>query len=297
LTKPASRNDIVRAVQSLAPKSANRVYRVLIVEDDAAISDSLVQRLRGDDIETLRATSAREALYLLKQHQPSCMVLDLSLPDMDGLELLRTLHEQKDMQAPPVIVYTGRALSKAEAQQLEAYTEAIVLKDGQSTERVLDEVRLFARRLRAGLPVTRRATATPPPTQLRLEGKTLLLVDDDMRTIYALSAILRSKGAEVLMADTGKAALEVLEAHPEIDVVLMDIMMPEMDGYEAIRRIRLEERHRRLPIIALTAKAMKGDREKCIALGATDYLSKPIDPDALTSMLYTRLQEATAHGA
>jgi CheY-like chemotaxis protein len=207
------------------------------------------------------------------------------------------MHEQHGKSAPPVVVYTGRPLSKAEANSLEAYTEAIVLKDGPSTDRVLDEIRLFLRRLKAGLPAARRPNTVAPPTPLRLEGKTLLLADDDMRTVYALSAILRAKGAEVLMADTGKVALDVLAEHPEVDAVLMDIMMPEMDGYEAIRRIRLEPRYETLPIIALTAKAMKGDREKCIEIGATDYLPKPIDPDALSAMLQARLKEAPRRGA
>jgi CheY-like chemotaxis protein len=144
---------------------------------------------------------------------------------------------------------------------------------------------LFARRLKAGLPALRRASTVVPPTPLRLEGKTLLLADDDMRTVYALSAILRAKGADVLMADTGKVALELLAEHPEVDGVLMDIMMPEMDGYEAIRRIRQDERHQRLPIIALTAKAMKGDREKCLEAGASDYLAKPVNTDQLLSAL------------
>jgi CheY-like chemotaxis protein len=272
---------------------------VLIVEDDAAISDLLAQRLGDEEIQVERANNAKDALELLKDRAINCVVLDLSLPDMSGLDLLRTLHEQRGAHAPPVIVYTGRPLSKTEAQSLEAYTEAIVLKDGHgpSTDRVLDEIRLFARRLKAGLPAVRRASTFVQPTPLRLEGKTLLLADDDMRTVYALSAILRAKGADVLMADTGKVALELLAEHPEVDGVLMDIMMPEMDGYEAIRRIRQDQRHQRLPIIALTAKAMKGDRERCIEAGATDYLSKPIDPDALSAMLQTRLKEAPARGA
>ena len=295
LTKPASRNDIVRAVQSLAPKTPHRPCRVLIVEDDAAISESLAKRLSGDDLEVVRVTSAGAALEAIEQHEIGCIVLDLSLPDMDGLDLVRKLHERQGRRPPPVIVYTGRPLSKAETQRLEAYSEAIVLKDGPSTERVLDEVRLFARRLKAGLPATRRAPVQQP-TPLRLEGKTLLVVDDDMRTIYALSAILRSKGADVLMADTGKVALDMLDGNPDVDIVLMDIMMPEMDGYEAIRRIREDERFRTLPIIALTAKAMKGDREKCLESGANDYLSKPIDPEALTTLLQARLTGAPAHG-
>jgi CheY-like chemotaxis protein len=195
-----------------------------------------------------------------------------------------------------VIIYTDRALSKAEAKRLEAHTEAIVLKEGPSAERVLDEIRLFAQRLRERVGPRRLTTTHVPLAPLRLGGKRVLVVDDDMRTIYAVSATLRAKGVEVLVADTGKEALAVLEQRPEVDAVLMDIMMPEMDGYEAIRRIRKIPRFAALPIIALTAKAMKGDREKCLEVGANDYLTKPIDGDRLLAMLHERVAGNARHG-
>ncbi|HMI93023.1 MAG TPA: response regulator, partial [Polyangiales bacterium] len=295
LTKPASQRDLERAVESLARMRTSQ-HRILIVEDDTEVAESLARQLRGDQLEAMRASSAAEARTLLARERFACMVLDLSLPDMDGLELLRTLREE-GVDAPPVIVHTGRPLTKIETQRIESYAEAIVVKDGPAVERVLDEIRLFVRRLKEGIPVGARGSAQRNAAPLRLEHRKLLLVDDDMRTVYALSAVLRAKGAEVLVADTGRAALEALAQHPDVELVLMDIMMPEMDGYEAIRRLRLDPRFAQLPVIALTAKAMKGDREKCLEVGATDYLAKPIDPEHLAVILRERLPEARANGA
>jgi CheY-like chemotaxis protein len=294
LTKPASRGDLMRVVGSLTP--AGRERRVLIVEPDGDVADSLAGRLRGERIELRRAASAREALSVIDQEQLECVVVDLALPDMDGLDFLRAVRQQRPAGGPPVVVYTGRALSKLETQRLEAYSETVVLKEGSGVERLLDEIKLFARRLRQALPA-RRSPSVKPPSSVRLEGRTILLADDDMRTVYALSAVLRAKGAEVLVADTGRAALETLSAHPRVEAVLMDIMMPEMDGYEAIRQIRRQARFAALPIIALTAKAMKGDREKCLDVGASDYLSKPIDPEDLATMLHDRLSRSAPDGA
>jgi CheY-like chemotaxis protein len=288
LTKPASQRDLVRVIESLAPQG-ERECRVLVIEDDGDTAASLVHRLAGERMAARRAASAREALELLRQERFDCMILDLSLPDMDGLELLHTLREAGAPESPPVVVYTGRALSKAEAKRLDNYAEAVVLKEGPSAERLIDEVRLFARRFREGLSPRRRLAASTPAGDVDLQGRKILVVDDDMRTVYALSAMLRAKGAEVVAADTGHAALDVLNAQPDVQLVLLDIMMPEMDGYEALRRLRQQERFRHLPVIALTAKAMKGDREQCLRAGATDYMSKPIDPDRLLAMLRGQL--------
>jgi CheY-like chemotaxis protein len=189
---------------------------------------------------------------------------------------------------PAAVVYTSRPLSRAEATRLESYAEAVVLKEGASTDRLLDEIRLFVRRLEADLP-RRNGASSPRNVEMNLGGKKLLVVDDDMRTVYALSAMLRARGAEVLIAETGKVALEILDQHPDVDAVLMDAMMPVMDGYEATRRIRAQSKFTALPIIALTAKAMKGDQEKCLEAGASDYLTKPIDADALLSVLKSRV--------
>jgi CheY-like chemotaxis protein len=288
LTKPASQRDLVRVIESLVPYG-ERDCRILVIEDDKDTADSLIHRLSGERMVARRVATGGEALELLGKERFDCMILDLSLPDMDGLMLLETLRRESAPESPPVVVYTGRALSRPEAKRIEAYAEAVVLKEGPSTERLIDEVRLFARRFRDGIPSRRRLAPRVHPGELDLEGRKILVVDDDMRTVYALSAMLRAKGAQVVTADTGHAALDVIEAQPDVQVVLMDMMMPEMDGYEALRRLRQQERFRTLPVIALTAKAMKGDREQCLQAGANDYMSKPIDPDRLLVMLREQL--------
>jgi signal transduction histidine kinase/CheY-like chemotaxis protein len=296
LTKPTTKNELVRLVQSLAPTAMDRACRILVVEDDGATGDSLVKQLTAENLEARRVSSAKEALDAVDRERFACMILDLSLPDMDGLTLLRSLQERCGAEMPAVVVYTGRALSKVEATRLEEYAEAVVLKEGPSAERLVDEIRLFVRRLKEGLGPRRAGAKRTGGADVRLDGKKVLVADDDMRTVYALSATLRAKGAVVYVADTGKAALDVLAQHPEIEAVLMDIMMPEMDGYEAMKRIRAEKRFDRLPIVALTAKAMKGDKEKCLELGASDYLPKPIDSDSLLAILHARLV-SESHGA
>jgi len=207
---------------------------------------------------------------------------------MTGLELLEQLQARKDFEMPAVVVYTGRALSQEEIRKLEGYADAVVLKDGSSAERLLNEVRLFVRRLQEGSQ-PRRSIVPRLSTDVRLDQRKILVVDDDMRTVYALSAALRAKGAEVIAAENGAIALKMLTEHPNVSAVLMDVMMPEMDGYEATRRIRAQPQFRDLPIVALTAKAMKGDDQKCFDAGATDYLTKPIDADRLLSVLKSRL--------
>ncbi|HKP61270.1 MAG TPA: response regulator [Polyangiales bacterium] len=289
LTKPVSRRDLLRVLQALAPRKS--AARVLIVEDDSLQADSLARRLEGEEFEVEHVTRASDALAALQKKRFHCLVLDLGLPDMDGLDLLHTLPDRCGNEMPSIVVHTARALTKAEAQRLEAYTDAVVLKDGQGADRLLDEVRLFARRIREGAPSKPRFHGE---ALLRLDGVKLLLVDDDMRTVYALSALLRAKGADVWVADTGRSALVELDAHPNVEIVLMDIMMPEMDGYEAMRHIRKDPRFRLLPIVALTAKAMQGDREKCLEAGATDYLPKPIDPERLVALLHERLRPVEA---
>ena len=293
LTKPVTRRDLVQVIESLVPRAAARSSRILVVEDDTVTADSVLRMLEAEGLEARRVSSAEEALAVLASERFGCMILDLSLPDMNGLDLLRALPEAVGPEAPKVVVYTARALSRAETMSLEAYAEAVVLKDGSSVERLLEEVRLFVRRFQgSGADVAGARPAKSPdlhPVDLRFEGRKVLVVDDDMRTVYALSATLRAKGVEVVVADTGKAALETLDERPDLEVVLMDIMMPEMDGYEAMRRIRRDGRFAALPIIALTAKAMKGDEEKCLEAGASHYLPKPIDPERLLALIATCL--------
>jgi CheY-like chemotaxis protein/signal transduction histidine kinase/HAMP domain-containing protein len=290
LTKPATRQDILRVIQSLIAPTEKAGNRVLVVEDDTLTSDSVTKQLEGEKFEVRRAMNAEEALAALERERFGCMVLDLSLPDMDGLVLLDKLRQRHGRQMPAVVIYTARSLSKAEVNALAVHSEAVVLKDGSSSQRLLDEVGLFTRRLKEGLRSRPPATAAPVhPTDLDLAGKKVLIAEDDMRTAFALSATLRAKGMDVHVADTGKAALDHLNDREDVDAVLMDIMMPEMDGYEAMRRIRKDPRFAKLPVVALTAKAMKGDQEKCLEAGATDYLPKPVDSNRLLAVLNSLL--------
>ena len=286
LMKPATHAELARAVRSLTPTAGREGGRILIVEDSVAEGESLCELLERESFVAERVGSARAALELLEKRRFDCMILDLGLPDMDGLAVLETLRARGPSDAPRVIVHTGRALNKRETQQLEAYAEAVVLKEGDSAARLLEEIRLFVSHVKDTLPPRVKSQIPPaPPVDVSLSGVTLLVAEDDMRTVYALSAMLTSKGADVLVADTGQEALELLARHPNVDAVLMDIMMPVMDGYEATRKIRQSPRFRALPVIALTAKAMKGERERCLEAGASDYLTKPIDTDNLLATL------------
>jgi CheY-like chemotaxis protein/signal transduction histidine kinase len=289
LRKPVTRDDLVNVIEALVPKAPAHAARFLVVEDDALAATSVVRMLEAEKLEVQSVSSGEQALELLRQQTFGCMILDLSLPEMSGLDLLRALRDEALPSPPRVVVYTARSLSRAETMTVEAYTEAIVVKDGSSNERLLDEVRLFVRRFKDAGDRGAQPPSNVVPQDARFEGRKILLADDDMRTVYALSATLRAKGLEVIVADNGKAAVEALDRESDVAAVLMDIMMPEMDGYEAMRRIRADGRFPTLPIVALTAKAMKGDEERCVEAGATHYLPKPIDADRLLAVLATCL--------
>jgi len=287
LMKPASHAELALAVRALAPGSTGDPLRILVVEDSVVEADSLCELLSRENFDARRVGSAAEALSALEKTQFACMILDLGLPDMDGLVVLETLRERRLPDAPRVIIHTGRALNKRETQQLEAYAEAVVLKEGNSSTRLLEEIRLFVNHVTHSLSPRARSQIPPPRVNVDLsfDGAKVLVAEDDMRTVYALSALLHSKGATVLVADTGRDALQILEQNPDVACVLMDIMMPEMDGYEATRRLRRNPLFASLPVIALTAKAMTGERARCIEAGASDYLTKPIDTEQLLLML------------
>ncbi|RLB87679.1 MAG: histidine kinase, partial [Deltaproteobacteria bacterium] len=213
-----------------------------------------------------------------------CMILDLGLEDMSGFELLEKIRDHEACSKIPVIVYTGRDLTLEEDKQLQKYTDSIIIKGVKSSERLLEESALFLHRVEADLPREKqKILKVGHDKKAVLSEKTVLLVDDDMRNVFALSSVLEEKQMTVLIARDGMEGVKKANEHKEIDIVLMDIMMPRMDGYEAIQEIRKTKK--KLPIIALTAKAMKGDRNKCIEAGANDYLAKPVDPDRLISML------------
>jgi len=214
------------------------------------------------------------------------VVLDLGLADMSGYQVLEHLHNQAEGRRVPVIIHTGQELSPEETATLQRYAESVIIKGAKSPERLLNEVTLFLHVMESRLPPEKqRMIRTTLDNETLLAGKKVLLVDDDMRNVFSLASALGEKGMLVVEAENGRAALERLAEQPDIDIVLMDIMMPEMDGYQATRLIRQDPRFSRLPVIALTAKAMKGDREACLKAGASDYITKPVDLDRLLSLL------------
>jgi CheY-like chemotaxis protein/CHASE3 domain sensor protein len=288
LTKPVSRESIVAAFEKLLHFAEGHQRHLLIVDDEADSRTAVRTMLRADNVIIDEAASAEEALEKTTLTRYDCIVLDLGLPGMSGLQLLEQLSRAAE-GVPPVVVYSGRDLSREENLLLRQYTDAIVIKGARSPERLLDEVSLFLHSIQHApkrLPSGGNALAGA-----EMAGRRVLLVDDDMRNLFALSKVLRSWGLAVNMAQDGQKALKALADDQAPELVLMDIMMPVMDGYDTIRAIRAQARFTELPIIALTAKAMRGDREKCLEAGASDYLSKPIDIDKLASMIRVWLQK------
>ncbi|WP_342720984.1 response regulator [Acidovorax sp. FHTAMBA] len=289
--KPVQRDELVQALKRLEAKFTQRLHRVLVVEDDERQRESVRHLLSSEEVEIVGAGTAAAALEQLRSATFDCMVMDLNLPDLSGYELLQQMTEQDGVSFPPVIVYTGRALSRDEEQQLRKFSKSIIIKDARSPERLLDEVTLFLHQVESELSDEhRQMLQTARSRESALEGRTVLVVEDDVRNVFALSSILEPTGIRVEIARNGREALDKLAragnaASPMIDLVLMDIMMPEMDGYTAMREIRNRPEWRRLPIIALTAKAMKDDQEKCLAAGANDYIPKPLDVEKLLSLV------------
>ncbi len=286
LRKPVSQQDLETALLRLSEVFQRRMSRLLLVEDDELLRESLPTFFGNDDLKVDTASTAKEALHALKTGRFDCMVLDLGLPDMDGLELLKVLKLDSTIALPPVIVYTGRDLDPSEEKELKDYCQSVILKGDRSEERLLDEACLFLHRSVERMPEQKRKIiADLHDIDVMFRGKRVLIVDDDMRNVFALSKILEDKGITAVKAENGKRALDLLEKDPNVDLILMDIMMPEMDGYEAMRRLRAMESFRKVPIIALTAKAMAQDKDLCIAAGASDYLAKPVEVKRLFSMM------------
>ncbi len=286
VTKPTTREGISDALSKIKDFSQSRRRRLLVVEDNEAEQLSIRELLGHDDIEILNAESGKEALDILRHGICDCVVLDLRLPDMSGFEVLECMRSEEALADVPVVVFTGRELSANEDAQLHTMARSIVVKGVESPERLLDETALFLHRVFGDLPVEKqRMLERLNSSDEDLIGRTVLLVDDDARNIFALSSVLERRGMHVLTATTGREAIDLIDQTPHLAIVLMDIMMPEMDGYQTIETIRGNPAYRRLPIIALTAKAMKGDREKCLEAGASDYLAKPVNTEQLLSAL------------
>ena len=286
MLKPVRREQLVETLTALESRFTNKVRSVLVVEDDPVQRESICHLLATQEVRTVPVDSAARALEELRASTHDCMVLDISLPDASGFELLETMAQGDQYAFPPVIVYTGRSLSKDEEQQLRKYSRSIIIKGARSPERLLDEVTLFLHQVEANLPPDRRRMLQEARRRdAAFDGRRVLIVEDDVRNIFALSSILEPLGAKLEIARNGREALRALEAAPDADMVLMDIMMPEMDGYEAMREIRKRPDLARLPIIALTARAMRDDKERCLEAGASDYIAKPIDVEQLLSLM------------
>jgi CheY-like chemotaxis protein len=282
VNKPTTTEGVAAALAQIKEYAKPRRKRLLIVEDNAAEQMSIKELLGHDDIEIITADTGAGALSTLRDHSYDCVVLDLRLPDMSGFEVLDSIRNDDSLPDVPVVVFTGRELSVEEDAELHTMARSIVVKGVESPERLLDETSLFLHRVITELPTDKqRMLEKLNSSDEDLVGRTALLVDDDARNIFALSSVLERRGMKVLTATTGSEAVALVGSHPEIAVVLMDIMMPQMDGYQTIGVIRTDPAFRRLPIIALTAKAMKGDREKCLEAGASDYLAKPVNTEQL----------------
>ena len=286
LNKPLTSQNLEHAFERLKAYSERRSRRLLVVEDDPVEQQSIMALLAHDDIEITCASRGRNALKAMRKTPFDCVVLDLRLPDMNGFEMLAQVQQDAKLRDTPIVVFTGRELSHDEEEQLKKMAKSIVLKGARSPERLLDETALFLHRVITDLPLAKQKMLDSLyESDEPLTGQKVLIVDDDVRNIFALSSLLERHTMQTAVATTGREAIGLLEAAPGISLVLMDIMMPEMDGYETIRRIRRISPFQRLPIIALTAKAMKGDREKCLEAGASDYIAKPVNAEELLSLL------------
>lgn len=286
LGKPVTIDGVRGALNRIESVLERKVKRLLVVEDDSRQRGLISELLSGADVEIQAIGTGHEALEILKKQGADCVVLDLKLPDMTGFELLESLDNERGLSLPPVIVYTGKDLTREEEDRLRRYSDSIIIKGAKSPERLLDEVSLFIHRIEADMPQDKRAMLTNVRGRDRnFDGRSLLIVDDDLRNLFALTSALEGKGFDISVARDGIEALEKLEMGPKPDLVLMDIMMPRMDGFEAMKRIRMNPKLRDLPIVALTAKAMAGEHERCVQAGASDYLPKPIDLSNLLSVL------------
>jgi CheY-like chemotaxis protein len=282
--KPATRETLLESVRRIEAQTQRSVRRLLIVEDDEALRSSMVALLQLEGVELHDVGTGREALQRLSDTTYDCVVLDLSLPDASGFDVLDAMSASQTHAFPPVIIYTGRALSAADEERLRRYSRSVIVKGARSPERLLDEVTLFLHRVESTLPTaSQRMLRAALERDEIFEGRRILLAEDDVRNIFALSAVLEPRGATMVIARNGREAVDLARAERP-DLVLMDIMMPEMDGLAATRAIRAEPALRDVPIIALTAKARREDREQCLEAGANDYMAKPIDVDKLVSL-------------
>jgi CheY-like chemotaxis protein len=286
LMKPIDKKDLEETFTRIENFISRKIKNLLIIEDNENSRKAMRILIGNGDVKCFEAGTGKEALEMYQQNQIDCIILDIGLPDMSGFDLIHKLENMKSHNIPPIIVYTGKELTKEENNELQKYAESIIIKGVKSEERLLDETALFLHRTISNLPKSKQLIINNlQDKEAIFQAKKILLVDDDMRNVFALSKILQERGMEIIKAENGKIALEMLDTHPDIDMVLMDIMMPEMDGYEAMKRMRSQAKFKNLPVIALTAKAMNDDRQKCIDAGANDYIAKPIDIERMLSLM------------
>ena len=286
LMKPVEKKDLEEAFTRIENFVNRKIKNLLIIEDNENSRKAMRILIGNGDVKCLEAGTGKEALDMYEQNNIDCIILDIGLPDISGFDLIHKLENIKGHNIPPIIIYTGKELTKEENNELQKYAETIIIKGIKSEERLLDETALFLHRTVSNLPESKQAIINNLyDKESVFYSKKILLVDDDMRNVFALSKILQERGMEIIKAENGKIALEMLDTYPDIDMVLMDIMMPEMDGYEAMKQIRSQVKFKNIPVIALTAKAMKDDKQKCIDAGANDYIAKPIDVERLLSLM------------
>lgn len=286
MLKPVKKEQLIEAFQKIEEKIKQGIRKVLIVEDNKVQRNAIQQLISDKTIETVAVETGKEAYQLLRELSFDCMIIDLNLPDMTGFELIEKINSNDDYSAPPIIVYTGRSLTREEEMQLNKYSHSVIIKGAKSPERLLDEVTLFLHGVESRLDSKKKNILENVRNREKIfDGRKIMIVDDDMRNTFALTAALEQKGAQIIIAKNGEESLAKLSTEKDVDLVLMDIMMPLMDGYEATREIRKNPQFKKLPIIALTAKAMKDDRQLCLEAGANDYLSKPVDLDKLLSLV------------
>jgi len=286
LSKPASVESIQNAFAKIETTLAKSVRNLLIVEDDKIMRKSIVDLINGENIKIKGVESGKEGIECLMSGDYDCMILDLGLKDISGFDLLEKIRKDSRIPRIPIIIYTGKELTREENMRLQKYADSIIIKGVHSPERLLSEATLFLHQVESKMPKSKqKILKMMHRKEEALSGKKVLIVDDDMRNVFALTSVLEEASVKVIVGRNGREGLEQLDNNTDINLVLMDIMMPEMDGYEAMKQIRNNQKYRKLPIIALTAKAMKDDRDKCISAGANDYLTKPVDTDRLLSLL------------
>jgi CheY-like chemotaxis protein len=290
LNKPAAREALDQLFDEITASIERRTKRLLIVEDDEAQRIHTVELCAGDDVEITAAATGAEALAALGRERFDCMVLDLGLPDISGFEVIQRIQDELSLRGMPVVVYTAGELGRRDESRLRKVAKSVVIKDVRSPERLFEEVTHLLHRVESDLPAEKRQMLREARhSDPALAGRRVLVVDDDIRNVFAITAVLERQGMEVVTAENGAEALAALESRADIEIALVDVMMPEMDGYETMTRIRALSNYQALPLIALTAKAMRGDRERCLEAGASEYIAKPVDTEQLLSMLRVHL--------